>query len=160
MVHVEDVFALAGEDGTVVARDMAVGTAAVKGHAADPADVVVGHIPLPHRNRVHPLHRHLHRLQQQASAVEWLSWRLTRLVRVARRRSRSTTLTQLGRDCNFSLWFYSVWAFFYFFNCPGDRPRGVHQIHPPPGTRHVVACYRPPRLTSAPANRKTSKRRK
>jgi hypothetical protein len=70
-VHVEDVFALAREDGTVVAGNMAVGTAAVKGHAADPADIVVGDIPFPHRNRVHTLHLHLHRRQQQPKAFEW-----------------------------------------------------------------------------------------
>jgi len=60
-VHVEDVFALSGEDGTVVAGDVAVGTAAVKGDTADAAHIVVRHIPPPHRHRVHSLHLDLHR---------------------------------------------------------------------------------------------------
>jgi hypothetical protein len=69
-VHVKDVFALSGEDGAVVAGNVAVGTAAVKGHAADPADVVVGDIPFPHRNRVHSFHLYLHRLRQRPKEFE------------------------------------------------------------------------------------------
>jgi hypothetical protein len=64
-LHVEDVVALAGEDGTVVAGDIAVGTAAVKGHTADAAHVVAGHIPHPHGHRIDALHLDLHPVPRQ-----------------------------------------------------------------------------------------------
>ena len=59
-LHVENVFALAGEDGAVVTGDVAVGTAAVKGDTADAAHIVVRHIPSPHGHCVHSLHLNLH----------------------------------------------------------------------------------------------------
>ena len=47
MGHMKDMFTLAGQNRTVVARDVALGTAAIKGHTADSTDVVVGDIPFP-----------------------------------------------------------------------------------------------------------------
>jgi hypothetical protein len=59
--HVKDVFTLSGEDGTVVAGDVAVGTAAVKGDTTDSADVVIGDIPFPDCHCVDAFHFDLHR---------------------------------------------------------------------------------------------------
>jgi len=59
---VKDVFTLSGEDGTVVAGDVTVGTAAVKGDATDSADVVVGDIPFPDCHCVDAFDFDLHRL--------------------------------------------------------------------------------------------------
>ena len=59
--HVKDVFTLSGEDGTVVAGDVTVGTAPVKGDTTDSADVIVGDIPFPDCHCVDAFHFDLHR---------------------------------------------------------------------------------------------------
>ena len=58
--HVKDVFTLSGENWTVVAGDVAVGTTAIKGHTTDSTDVVVGDIPFPHCHRVDAFDFDLH----------------------------------------------------------------------------------------------------
>jgi len=67
---VKDVFTLSGENGTVVAGDVAVGTTAIKRHTTDSTDIVVGDIPFPHRHRVDAFHFDLHLLTARPLGVE------------------------------------------------------------------------------------------
>ena len=53
---------LSPNEGAVVPGQLAVGAAAVEGDATDAAGVVVGH-PLPRRNSIPPLDRHLKKIQ-------------------------------------------------------------------------------------------------
>ena len=65
----KDVFTLSGENGTVVAGDVTVGTAAVKGDTTDSADVVIGDIPFPDCHCVDAFHFDLHRRPRDQSKI-------------------------------------------------------------------------------------------
>jgi hypothetical protein len=58
--HVKDVFALPCEDGTVITRDVTVGTTSVERDATDSAYIVVGDIPFPYSNCVKSFDLDLH----------------------------------------------------------------------------------------------------
>ena len=58
--HVKDVFALSGEDGTVVAWDVTVWTTSVKGDTTDSANIIVWDIPFPYCNCVDTFDFDLH----------------------------------------------------------------------------------------------------
>src|SRR5271170_392335 len=84
--HVKDVFTLSGEDGTVVAGDVTVGTAAVKGDTTDSADVVVWDIPFPDGHGVDAFDFDFHPRPQKSSKI--CSTDVDRLTRVFRTEGR------------------------------------------------------------------------
>ena len=65
MFHQTPVSSLSPDEGAVVPGQLAVGTAAVEGDAADAAGVVVGH-PFPRSNSIPALDRHLKKMSKFA----------------------------------------------------------------------------------------------